>query len=187
MTTLVKCELCPRGCLLDDGEAGDCRIRANIKGVLTALAYGHPCAVHIDPVEKKPMFHFYPGTTALSIATAGCNLHCLNCQNWEISQSDPVSIPAYRLPPAKVTELAEKKKCLSIAYTYSEPCVFYEYTMDTARKAKEKGIKNILVTAGYLNRKPMKELLKYLPSSVWGMLLKYYQHFHLLQDIPKSF
>jgi pyruvate formate lyase activating enzyme len=114
--------------------------------------------MHVDPVEKKPMFHFLPGTRAFSIATAGCNLRCKNCQNWEISQSEPAEVRTYDAPPAKVVELARKHKCASIAYTYSEPIVFYEYTRDTSRLAREQGIKNIMVTAGFINREPLKLL-----------------------------
>lgn len=156
----AQCEICPRGCILEEGEAGNCRARKNIGGKVTLTTYGYPCAVHVDPVEKKPLFHFLPGTKAFSIATAGCNLHCRNCQNWEISQAKPEDVPAYNLPPDKIVEKALEYKCASIAYTYTDPVVFYEYAMDCSIKAREKGIKNILVTAGYINQKPLKELCK---------------------------
>ena len=161
----VQCGLCPKNCYIADGETGDCRIRINLNGTLHAVTYGHPCAVHLDPVEKKPLFHFYPGSSAFSVATAGCNLHCRNCQNWEISQQFPADIPAYNLPPDKIISQALKYKCRSIAYTYSEPCIFYEYTLDCSVKARDKGIKNILVTAAYLNKKPMKELFRYTDAA----------------------
>jgi len=156
----VQCELCPKQCVIKPGESGDCRIRVNLDGKLLAVTYGYPCALHVDPVEKKPMFHFLPGSNAFSIATAGCNLHCLNCQNWEISQSAPDTVPAHEVPPKKIVSLAKQYKCQSIAYTYSDPVVFYEYTLDTSRLARQAGLKNILVTAGYINRKPFWELCK---------------------------
>jgi pyruvate formate lyase activating enzyme len=114
----------------------------------------------VDPVEKKPLFHFIPGSRAFSVATAGCNLHCLNCQNWEISQAAPDSISAYKVPPSKLVGFAKRYKCKSIAYTYTDPVIFYEYALDSSRKAHAEGIKNILVTAGYINRKPLLELCK---------------------------
>jgi len=131
----------------------------NIDGELLAVAYSRPCALHVDPVEKKPMFHFLPGTTAFSVATVGCNLHCANCQNWEISQQPPDKVPAYKLLPADLADLALKAKCRSVAYTYTDPSVFFEYALDSCVKARAKGLKNILVTAGYLNREPMGRIL----------------------------
>ncbi|MCX7819477.1 MAG: AmmeMemoRadiSam system radical SAM enzyme [Kiritimatiellae bacterium] len=157
-STTVMCELCPRQCVLGPGERGDCRIRANLDGRLVALTWGAPCAIHLDPIEKKPLFHFLPGTPILSIATAGCNLHCKNCQNWEISQANPEDLDVVPLPPAGVVELALRERSPSIAYTYTEPVVWYEYTLDTARLARERGLRNVLVTAGYLREPPLREL-----------------------------
>lgn len=156
----VQCEICPKRCVIKPGQSGDCRARINLDGELIASTYGYPCALHVDPVEKKPLFHFLPASRAFSIATAGCNLHCRNCQNWEISQAPPHTIPAYNVPPAQLVKLARKNKCRSIAYTYTDPVVFYEYTLDSSRLARKAGIKNILVTAGYINRKPLLELCK---------------------------
>lgn len=162
----VRCELCPRYCAIPDGKAGDCRIRVNLGGKLVATTFGRPSAAHIDPMEKKPLFHFLPGTTIFSIATAGCNLHCNNCQNWELSQRDPTEMEVvYQAPPAEVVALAAEKKCLSIAYTYSEPLVYYEYVEETARLARERGIKNVLVTAGYVNREPLKRLCRVIDAT----------------------
>ncbi len=137
---------------------GDCRVRYVENGKLYTLVYAKACAVHVDPMEKKPMFHFLPGTPIFSIATAGCNLHCKFCQNWEISQTDPEDLNNVHLPPERVVSLARSYRCKSIAYTYSEPIVFYEYTYDTARLATEQGLKNVLVTAGFINEKPLREL-----------------------------
>ncbi|MDD4735296.1 MAG: AmmeMemoRadiSam system radical SAM enzyme [Kiritimatiellae bacterium] len=154
----VQCALCPKACVIAPGQSGECRIRINLDGVLTAVTYGFPCAVHVDPVEKKPLFHFLPGTSILSVATVGCNLHCKNCQNWEISQMNPERSQAYPLSPVEVIALAEKQGCPSVAYTYTDPVVFYEYALDTCRLAHERGLRNVLVTAGYVNPGPWKEL-----------------------------
>jgi len=161
----VQCELCPKMCIIEPGQSGECRVRINIDDVLTTVVYGFPCSIHIDPVEKKPLFHFLPGTSILSLATVGCNLHCLNCQNWEISQANPEDTPAAPCPPHKLVELAKKNRCLSLAYTYTDPVVFYEYTYDSAKMARQNNIRNVLVTAGYINPEPWQELLKYVDAA----------------------
>jgi pyruvate formate lyase activating enzyme len=161
----VKCKLCPQNCTIKEGETGDCRTRTNYNGKLYSMVYGNPCAIHIDPVEKKPLSHFLPGSLAYSIATAGCNLACLNCQNWTISQKAPAETRNYNLMPADVVEEAVKYDCKSIAYTYSEPVVFYEYVYDTAKIARTQGIKNIFVSAGYINKEPLREICKYLDAA----------------------
>jgi pyruvate formate lyase activating enzyme len=160
----VQCELCPKLCLIQPGQSGECRVRINIDGVLQTVVYGYPCSIHIDPVEKKPVFHFLPGSKILSLATVGCNLHCKNCQNWEISQANPEdgNVPAYNCPPERLVAEANKYQCPSIAYTYTDPVVYYEYTYDSAKLAKEAGIRNVLVTAGYINEQPWKKLLEYV-------------------------
>jgi pyruvate formate lyase activating enzyme len=161
-----------------EGQRGDCLIRLNIRGKLTTLVYGKPCAVHVDPIEKKPIFHLLPGSRAFSIATAGCNLHCKFCQNWEISQRQPEETVNQDLPPVKVVEAARRTRCRSIAYTYSEPLVFYEYTLDSAKLAQAQGIKNILVTAGFINQKPLLELCQYTDAAnvdLKGFTEEYYK------------
>jgi pyruvate formate lyase activating enzyme len=145
-------------CRLKEGQRGDCRIRVNLDGKLRTLTYGYPCSIHIDPIEKKPLFHFYPGSPILSLATAGCNLHCKNCQNWQISQANPEDVPSYHLSPKDITILALKENCPMIAYTYSEPLAFYEYTLNASIYAHQNSLKNVLVTAGYLNRQPLRKL-----------------------------
>jgi pyruvate formate lyase activating enzyme len=175
---LVQCLLCKKECQLVEGQRGDCRIRINLGGKLTTLVYGKPCAVHVDPIEKKPIFHMLPGSRAFSIATAGCNLHCKFCQNWEISQREPEETVNQDLPPAKVVEAAQRSRSRSIAYTYSEPLVFYEYTLDSAKLAQAQGIKNILVTAGFINKEPLLELCKYTDAAnvdLKGFTEEYYQ------------
>lgn len=162
---VIYCELCPVDCMIRPGKTGDCRTRTNIDGKLYTIAYGNPCSVHVDPVEKKPLHHFLPGTTAFSFATAGCNFACLNCQNWEISQAKPSDLRHYDMMPEKAIGMCEKYKCPSIAYTYTEPTVFYEYMFDTAMLAREKGIKNLMISNGYIYKKPLKKLAKYLDAA----------------------
>jgi pyruvate formate lyase activating enzyme len=157
----VQCLLCPFKCILNEGQRGHCRVRVNIGGKLYSLVYGRVCSKNTDPIEKKPVFHMLPGTTAYSIATPGCNLRCKFCQNWQISQSSPEEVSAEYLSPEDVVQNAIKLNCKSIAYTYSEPVVFYEYVLDTAKLAKKNGLRNILVTAGFINPDPLKELLQY--------------------------
>jgi len=161
----VQCELCPKNCIIEPGQSGECRVRVNIDGVLKTVVYGFPCSVNIDPVEKKPLFHFLPGTPILSVATVGCNLHCRNCQNWEISQANPEDVEAAFYPPQKLLEIAKHYHCPSLAYTYSDPIIFYEYTYDTAKLAAQENIRSVLVTAGYINQQPWKHLLKYIDAA----------------------
>ena len=154
----VICRLCPNECVLREGERGACRVRENRDGRLVTLVYGTPCSAHVDPVEKKPLFHFHPGSTAFSIATAGCNMSCRFCQNWEISQQGPEKVRSANLPPAAVVRLAGKRGCASVAHTYSEPVVFYEYMLDCAREGRRAGIPNVMISNGYINEEPMREL-----------------------------
>lgn len=162
----VICELCPKLCCIPEGGAGDCRVRVNLDGKLRATTYGRPSAVHVDPMEKKPLFHFHPGTPILSIATAGCNLHCQNCQNWQLSQHGGEEMETlYRAPPDRIVAAAQQQDCRSIAYTYSEPLVYYEYVFDTAILARQAGLKNVLVSAGYVNQKPLRELCRVLDAT----------------------
>jgi pyruvate formate lyase activating enzyme len=161
----IRCLVCPNECTLKPGEASTCRNRVNHNNKLYSIAYGNPCAVHVDPIEKKPLLHFLPNTYAFSIATAGCNLACLNCQNWEISQSSPHDTQNVDLMPPRVVEGCLTEKCDSIAYTYAEPTSFYEYMFDTAKLAREKKIKNVLVSNGYINEKPLRELCRYIDGA----------------------
>ncbi len=165
MSKIVQCELCPNGCILDVNEVSRCRTRINKDGTLYSLVYGKPCAVHVDPIEKKPFSHFLPGTTAFSIATAGCVLRCKFCQNWQISQARPEDTDTYDFPPDKVVQNAVFYKCRSISYTYTEPTVFYEYMYDTAVIAKKKGVKNTMHSCGYINEKPLRKLTKYMDAA----------------------
>ncbi|MBU1006120.1 MAG: AmmeMemoRadiSam system radical SAM enzyme [Candidatus Omnitrophica bacterium] len=161
----VKCLLCPRECELRDGDRGDCRARMNIGGKLQTLVYGKPCAVHIDPIEKKPFFHYLPGTGSFSIATAGCNLHCMYCQNWAISQREPENTRNIDLSPQQVVEQAMAANCRTIAYTYSDPVIFFEYAADIGALAHENKLLNAWVTAGYINPEPLKEAITFVDAA----------------------
>ncbi|MFC1741028.1 AmmeMemoRadiSam system radical SAM enzyme [Nanoarchaeota archaeon] len=161
----VNCLLCPHGCRLSPGDRGVCRARVNIDGKLYSLVYGNPCAVHVDPMEKKPLFHFLPATRIFSIATAGCNLRCLNCQNWQISQSRPEDTNNTEMFPEQVVANAIKTGSKSVAYTYSEPSIFYEYMYDTAKLAHEKGLRNVWVTSGHMNPEPLTQLSEYMDAA----------------------
>lgn len=152
----IKCTLCPRQCVVGEGKRGYCGVRENRGGSLYALVYGRVCAAHVDPIEKKPLFHFLPGSLAYSVATAGCNVSCKFCQNWNISQALPEQVSAEYLPPGKIAELAAQCGCPTIAFTYSEPVVFSEFVMDTADAAREAGIRCIAVSNGYIQDEPLR-------------------------------
>jgi pyruvate formate lyase activating enzyme len=156
----IKCKLCPRECVIDDRERGYCGVRENRNGVYYTLVHSRVCSAHVDPIEKKPLFHFLPGTLAFSVATAGCNVNCKMCQNWEISQVRPEQVRSEYLPPAKLAQLAARSGCKSIAYTYSEPVIFYEYMSDAADAGRSAGVKSAVVTGGYIQEEPLKQLCK---------------------------
>jgi pyruvate formate lyase activating enzyme len=162
---LAMCGICPNRCLLSPGDRSVCRSKINMDGVLYSLTYGNPCSVNVDPIEKKPLFHFNPRSKAFSIATTGCNFRCLNCQNWEISQAKPHEVRHHELFPADVIQGAQGTGCASIAYTYSEAVTFFEYMIDTARLAREEGIANLWISNGYINPKPLVELCSVLDAA----------------------
>jgi len=161
----IMCRICPNECVLKEGEISKCNNRKVKDSKLWTMAYGNPCSVNIDPVEKKPLYHFFPGSRAWSIATAGCNLACLNCQNWTISQLSPDKTRNYDQMPEKVVDGAVKSSCRSIAYTYTEPVTFYEYAYDTALLARRAGIKNIVKSNGYINPDPLKKLCSVIDAA----------------------
>jgi len=161
----AACTLCPNACVLDKGDRSVCRSRVNMDGKLYSLAYGNPCALHLDPVEKKPLFHFRPRSRALSIAATGCNLRCLNCQNWQISQVTPESVRHQDLFPKAVIDKARANQADAVAYTYSEPTTFFEYMIDTAKLAKENGLSNLWISNGYINAEPLAELCRVLDGA----------------------
>jgi pyruvate formate lyase activating enzyme len=154
----TRCKLCPRECVIDDRERGYCGVRENRGGNYYTLVYSRVCAAHVDPIEKKPFFHYYPGTMAFSVATAGCNVNCKMCQNWDISQSRPEQVRSTYLSPKDLASLAQQYRCPSIAYTYSEPVVFSEYVLDAAAAGHALGIKSAVVTGGFIQQEPLKKL-----------------------------
>ncbi len=160
----VICRLCPRECRVADQERGYCGVRENRGGDYYTLVHSRICALHVDPIEKKPLFHFLPGTTALSLATAGCNMECRFCQNWQISQFRPEQVDSSAAAPQGLLQTAQRQGARSIAYTYSEPTVFYEYLLDTARLTAPQGIRNVVISNGYISEKPLLELIPHLAA-----------------------
>ncbi len=160
----TKCKLCPRECVIDDRERGYCGVRENRGGVYYSLVHSRVCAAHVDPIEKKPLFHFHPGSLAFSIATAGCNVNCKMCQNWDISQSRPEQVRSVYWPPGEVVRQARESGSPVIAYTYSDPVIFYEYMTDVAQAARAAGVKSVVVTGGYIQTDPLKELCKHVDA-----------------------
>ena len=156
----VRCNLCHHHCVIAEGKTGICGVRENRDGTLYSLIYNKPCSYHVDPIEKKPLFHFFPGSSAFSIATVGCNFRCLHCQNYEISQmpKEEKRIFGYELTPKEIVDMAKEYRCKSISYTYTEPTVFFEYAYDTAKLAKEKGLFNNFVTNGYIEEEPLRQI-----------------------------
>lgn len=154
----VKCRLCPHNCVIAEGRTGLCRSRKNIGGKLFSLVYGRPCALADDPIEKKPLAMWHPGTRCLSLACTGCNLRCPNCQNYTISQVRPDEVPYDECSPEDIVNLAVEHHLPTIAYTYTEPLTWYEYMYDIAALAHKRGLKNVLVSAGYVNEEPLRAL-----------------------------
>ncbi|MBN2171677.1 MAG: AmmeMemoRadiSam system radical SAM enzyme [Candidatus Krumholzibacteriota bacterium] len=155
---LVRCLLCAQRCLLAEGERGRCRARLNLGGRLVSLVYGRPLSLHLDPIEKKPFYHFLPGATAYSLATAGCPLRCRFCQNWQISQADPEDYDVPYVPPARIAADAAGREAPVIAFTYNEPTVFAEYMVDIARLARQEGLRCVMVSCGITAESPLGEL-----------------------------
>ena len=152
----IKCKLCPRECTVGDRERGYCGVRENRGGTYYSLVHSRVCAAHVDPVEKKPLFHYLPGTLAFSLATAGCNVNCKFSQNWDISQARPEQVPAEYTPPQRVADLAKQYRCPTIAYTYSEPVIFSEFLMDAADAGHQAGIRSVVVSNGYMQQEALK-------------------------------
>lgn len=160
----VKCNLCPRECVVDDHERGYCGVRENWDGIYYTLVHSNPCTYHIDPIEKKPLFHFLPGTTAFSVATVGCNVDCKFCQNWQISQIRPEQTENIDMSPRTMVRMTRESGAPSIAYTYTEPVVFAEYMYDTAAEGNKQGVKSVMISNGYIKEKPMRELAEVLAA-----------------------
>lgn len=161
----ILCTLCPRYCTMGDGQAGFCFIRKNIGGRLYSLGYGRPTGFGLDPVEKKPLNHFLPGTSILSFGTAGCNLGCKFCQNWSISKARLDDENSFEASPEQVIKLAKQYGAPSIAYTYNDPTIFGEYVIDISRLGRQEGIKSVMVTAGYIDKEARKDVYKYIDAA----------------------
>jgi pyruvate formate lyase activating enzyme len=162
----VRCNLCSHRCMIHPGRDGICKVRENIRGILYTKVYGRTISHHVDPVEKKPLYHFYPGSKAYSVATPGCNFHCLFCQNWDISQliNSEILESGQKATPEQIVWNAKQTGCKSIAYTYTEPTIFFEYNYDTARLAHEAGLKNIYVSNGYMTYEMLDMISPYLDA-----------------------
>jgi len=174
----VQCGICPNRCTLAEGEVGNCNNRKNIDGKLYTLVYGQPCALTVDPIEKGPMFHMKPGMRTLALGTAGCNLKCKNCQNWQFTQVGPEETVNYKLSPQKAIKLARKYNCEAIVFTYNDPIVSYEYVLEMAKLAKKNNLKTIMITAGYINPEPLRELCQYMDAikiDLKGFTNEFYQ------------
>lgn len=155
---MVQCNLCPRECVVSPGKRGFCRVRENQGGTYYTLVYSKVVAAHVDPIEKKPFFHFLPGSLAYSVASGGCNVHCKFCQNWQISQAPPEELQAIQIPPKQLAFEAVGKRCPVIAYTYSEPIVFWEYVMDAAEAGHRDGRRSVMVSNGFIQKEPLRAL-----------------------------
>ena len=163
----VRCAACNHRCIIASGSRGICSVRENIHGTLYSLNYGKTIAAHIDPIEKKPLYHFLPGTMIYSFAAAGCNLRCLWCQNWEISQSPKPNKPIQGsdISPEEHVKQAIAYECPAIAYTYSEPTIYVEYALDTMKLARKKGLRNVWVTNGYMSSETLDTVIPYLDAA----------------------
>lgn len=161
----ILCTLCPRYCTIGEGQKGFCFIRENINGKLYSIGYGRPTGFAVDPIEKKPLSHFYPGTDILSFGTAGCNLGCKFCQNWTTSKSKYDDLRSVEASPEDVIKIAKKYKTPSIAFTYNDPTIFGEYVIDISKLAREEGINSVMVTAGYIDKEARKDVYKYIDAA----------------------
>ncbi len=157
----VRCELCPYNCLISEGHRGVCRIRSNHNGVLIAETYNSISALNLDPIEKKPLYHFYPGSAILSVGTIGCSFNCMFCQNWELVEGE---VPTREITKEQLYEQAKQLDSIGIAYTYNEPFIWFEFVYDTAKFFHEKGLFNVLVTNGFVNPKPLEDIIQYIDA-----------------------
>jgi pyruvate formate lyase activating enzyme len=158
LRSAASCQLCAQRCVVLEGESGRCRARKNVGGELRSLVYGRPVAVHVDPIEKKPFFHFLPGRSAYSLGTVGCPLSCKFCQNWQISQARPGDFETEFMPPAAVADAAVRRGAPVVAFTYNEPTVFAEYALDIAAVCRPRGLRCVIVSCGFMNERPLADL-----------------------------
>lgn len=160
----VQCQLCAQNCHIEEGQRGRCRARLNVGGELKSLVYGRPVSIHIDPIEKKPFYHFLPGSLAFSMATTGCPLACQFCQNWEISQAQPEDFEPQYVPPEQIVRVSTQKQAPVIAFTYNEPTVFCEYLLDIAELARAAGLRSVLISCGFMNEAPLTAMCDVLDA-----------------------
>jgi len=160
----VQCQLCNHACIINDGQIGICKVRKNREGNLESLVYGQPAALNVDPIEKKPLFHFLPNSLTFSLGTLGCNFACANCQNWDISQKAPIGPIKNPVPPEEIVKQAIEHNCASISYTYNEPTIWAEYALDIMKLAHEHKLKNVWVSNGYMSKECLKAILPYLDA-----------------------
>ncbi len=161
----IQCELCPRQCHVPHGKRGFCRVRENRDGKLYSLVYGNPCVLYLNRIEREPFFHVLPGTNSLTLSTAGCNFRCKFCENWEISQASPEDVFAKAFSPELVVKKAKQMGAHSIAYTYAEPTIFYEYMSDIALLARKEGLLNVIHSNGFINQDPLRDLCKFINAA----------------------
>jgi len=161
----IQCTICPRNCKLKEGQRGFCYVRKNINNNIVLETYGYNTGLAIDPVEKKPLYHFYPNSNVLSFGTLGCNMGCLFCQNWHITKTKGKIENCIQASPKEIVEIAKKYNCKSVAFTYNDPIIFFEYALDCAKLCQKEGIKTILVTSGYINPEPCRELFQYIDAA----------------------
>ncbi len=177
---VVHCRLCPHECVIPEGRTGFCGVRKNIGGSLYALTYGRVASAAVDPIEKKPLYHFYPGTPTMSIGTFGCNMRCKHCQNWEISHHSATEDGSdlVELHPEELVRIAQREGCGAIAWTYNEPSIWFEYILDTAKLAKEHGLLTVMVTSGMINPPALRTLLRHMDAyrlDVKGFTEEFYE------------
>lgn len=161
----VQCTICPRNCKMQEGQSGFCQIRKNINGEITLVSYNYNTGLSVDPIEKKPLYHFYPSSKVLSFGTVGCIMGCQFCQNWQTVKSKFDATTQNFTEPQKIVKIAQKLGCKSVAFTYNDPIAFFEYALDTAKLCRDAGIKTVAVTSGYINPEPRKEFFTYMDAA----------------------
>ncbi len=186
---IIQCNLCPHNCIIQNNKTGLCKTRKNINGKFYSLVYGLPCSVHIDPIEKKPLYHFMPGKAVLSIGTFGCNLFCKGCQNYKISRADAETLRTNLkyYSPREIITIMKKQNIKMIAFTYNEPFIFFEYMLNIAKLAKKEKIKTVIVSNGYVNSAPLKELCKYIDGAnidIKGIIKSTYKEYSKADIAP---
>lgn len=183
----TQCTICPRNCVLKEGQEGFCHVRKNVNGEIVLTTYGYNTGLAVDPIEKKPLYHFYPGSSVLSFGTLGCNMGCQYCQNWTTTKSKEDVKLTHKHPPEDIVKTALKYDCKSVAFTYNDPIIFFEYAIDTAKLCKEHGLKTVAVTSGFINPEPRKEFFKYMDATnidLKGFSERFYKKNCLAQLAP---